>query len=187
MFPVAVDLTRGPWFITFSPNSAREVIDAPLPQDVPSLPPPPGGLTTARTSSTSCVLFYYLLYDIYQLQKIILILIHTCEQSSSYVNLHVNIAILSGFQNATKNLWALLMDHWMEAFTHQRWSILKEIHDSVFIHFLQGHVSVSNWFSHHLVSGESRLSESLFSSFYSVITFIFDASGFAIHLLSLTD
>lgn len=119
--------------------------------------------------------------------KRLLILIHTCDQSSSYVNLHVNIAILSGFQSATKNLWALLMDHWMEAFTHQRWSIPKEIHDSVFIHFLQGHVSVSNWFSRHLVSGESRLSESLFSSFYSVITFIFDAPGFAIQLLSPTD
>jgi len=41
----------------WSPDSAREVIDAPLPQRdyIPrfSLPPPPGGLTTARTPSTS--------------------------------------------------------------------------------------------------------------------------------------
>lgn len=39
-------------------NSAREVIEAPLPQQdhIPSLPPPPGHLTTAKTPSTLFIL-----------------------------------------------------------------------------------------------------------------------------------
>lgn len=49
--------------VTPSPNSAREVIDAPLPQQdyVASLPPPPGGATTARIPSMFALLVSFLL------------------------------------------------------------------------------------------------------------------------------
>lgn len=52
--------------VTSSLNSAREVIDASLPQQdyVASLPPPPGGATTARIPSTSALLVSFLLYSL---------------------------------------------------------------------------------------------------------------------------
>lgn len=66
--------------VTPSHNSAREVIDAPLPQQdyVASLPPPPGGATTARVPSMFALLVFIFfivltnrrkLYDFPRLQQ----------------------------------------------------------------------------------------------------------------------
>lgn len=62
VFPVVVDIVAGYFVSSPSHNSAREVIDAPLPQQdyVASVPPPPGGATTARTPSMSSFSIFFI-------------------------------------------------------------------------------------------------------------------------------